>query len=140
MFNPHKARLFVFNIAVPLIIGGILYLYLRPDSIVATFCRDAIGLNIGFDIDNPMITLVRYYLGDCLWAYALTVSVSMVLYDNSVVTVFVFCILFEAILEILQLTGWVWGSFDIWDIVVEVISSGLAVLRIMSYRKNEVTV
>ena len=71
---------------------------------------------------------------DMLWAYSLTFAIFLIL-DNWMKT-FIIASLFTIIIEFLQLTPLIQGTFDIVDIIAMLYSICLAILVIEHYHKR----
>lgn len=122
-----KRRLILFNILIPIIIGTLIYYLFCPEVI---FVKNSL-----FSIPkNPFITLVRNYLMDMLWSYALTFTIYLIL-DNWMQT-FTIAALFSTTIELLQLTVVISGTFDILDIFAMLYSICLAILAIDYIKKR----
>ena len=119
------------NIAVPLIIGGAIYVLCSPD---AYFVR-LLSLPA---YDLPIPKPIRNYLCDFLWAYALTFAVTPLVGEgrSHVLASFALCAGASVILELLQKLPNVMGTFDRADIVTEIFACITACI-IISVRKKE---
>lgn len=103
--------------------GLFIYLSMRPGSIVAVFFRDRLGICMEgvMRIPEPLGTFVSYHLADMLWAGALMFCVSLILGNALIKAAFV-SVMFCAFTEICQLLGWMSGTFDPADILLEAVS------------------
>lgn len=120
-------RKILLNIFIPLILGSLIYYLFCPEVI---FVKNSV-----FSIPkNPFITLARNYVMDMLWAYSLTFAIFLIL-DNWMKT-FIIASLFTIIIEFLQLTSLIQGTFDIVDIIAMLYSICLAILVIEHYHKR----
>ena len=84
--------------------------------------------------------IARNYIFDVIWGYALFVTLYF-LADNNAVDIKKFIItgiLLVVILEGLQLLPNVDGTFDVFDILIELVAEGTAVfiIKILSRRKS----
>ena len=72
---------------------------------------------------------------DMLWAYALVFSLMLVTGNKTadVWKMFVIAGMFSTIMEVLQVTGCVKGTFDVMDIIVEIIAELMAVFLSKTY-------
>lgn len=79
-----------------------------------------------------VVKFIRNYFLDMLWAYALVFALSLIICRNAAQLweTFMIAFIFSAIMELLQITPIVQGTFDIWDIMVELIAELVAVFII----------
>ncbi|MCR5727753.1 MAG: hypothetical protein K6G24_09840 [Lachnospiraceae bacterium] len=129
----------VFHVIIPLFLGGLLYYYICPDVLFVKKLDLLLGIDhyyldlrfIGFD-------LVRNYVFDYIWAYSFTASLLIFVFhdfDVKRIKVFFFVvILFEIVVEAIQVVPEIPGTFDPFDIVVEIISS-ICVVLILKWRE-----
>ena len=131
-------------IVLPMVVGLIVYLILKPSAYVSELIIDILGLrqlNIQTS-DNWFLSIIRNYLCDFLWAFSLTAAISLLYYDNrfrSVISVLI-CLIVGIIIELLQLWGVISGTFDIVDLIVQSIGSILSIIISKIYlrgNKNE---
>ena len=128
-------KYFVLNIIVPLVVGTLIYYILFPDIIFVKTIDELVGVSfhIPMKISNFFIGCIRYYLLDFLWAYSLMSLVSLMFLDNKAINSVVF--IFIIVMEMIQIFPGIPGTFDIFDIAVEMIASLIA-MRINKRRKN----
>lgn len=131
-------------IVVPMVVGLIVYLILKPSAYVSELIIDIFGLrqlNIQTS-DNWFLSIIRNYLCDFLWAFSLTAAISLLYYDNrfrSAISVLI-CLIVGIIIELMQLLGVISGTFDIVDLIVQSIGSILSIIISKIYlrgNKNE---
>lgn len=122
------------NIVSPLIIGAIVYFLFVPTAHISVMFYDL--LKKSFFINNIDLTgsIITCYLADFLWAYAMFFIV-LIIYVQKISDfskAIAICMMFETVVEILQLTPIIDGTFDWLDIVVEIIANliGFGVLLI----------
>jgi glycopeptide antibiotics resistance protein len=76
-----------------------------------------------------------------VWGYSLVFALFICSGNNTVglLRIFIVAVVFSIAMESLQLTNIVRGTFDVFDIMVEVLSEGVAVFIIQKYymRRNE---
>lgn len=123
------------HIIFPLIIGAIIYYVVSPDVIFVRKIDSLLGTNMHMISTVPVF--IRNYLLDMLWAYALLFAIYVVIDNTTVVKAFVIGVIFSTGMELLQLTTLVKGTFDVIDIVVEIIAEIAAVLIIKNYNLRE---
>lgn len=141
-----KRQIIVFyglNILIPLMAGSLCYLSLRPD----TYLSQAVYEVLGFEPDpialqsflpHGLQIFFRNHMCDILWAYALTFSIFAVWTDETshMYPKVLLAVVFEAGIEFMQRIGILSGTFDIWDIFLEIGTTALAALLI---KKHETT-
>lgn len=136
-----KSVFIALNIIIPLVIGSVLYYVMSPDTIFVKI----IDWIINREIHRPTILLrngihrfLRFYLLDMCWAYALTFSLHTILGNNTadLKKDFLIAFVFSAVMELLQLTAFVNGTFDVLDILCEALAVGSAVF-IIKYAHEE---
>lgn len=134
------------NVVIPILAGSLLYYITSPDVIFVKNIDRLIGIDLHVSMENTFVIIMRSYLPDMLWAYALVFSLVAVTGNRTadVWKMSVFAGVFSTIMEILQLTGYVRGTFDVMDIIVEIIAELMAVfiikrhdMRRKSYEKNQ---
>ena len=133
----------ILNIVLPIIIGTLIYLILSPNAYVTKFFWRIMDVQNPFSHINIMsmplvIRLVRFHLCDALWAYALTYSVVSIIGKNDLKSILKGCYIsavFLIIIEGVQILGYVVGTFDFIDILIQIIAALLA--GIIHYKKGE---
>ena len=133
-----KQLIFYFNITTSLILGLLIYLIYRPESIITH-----LFLKMNVDLVKPSdISLFSKFLcnygGDILWAYALSFFVAYFYIENAngwKKTLFL-CILIEVCFELLQLFNNIinW-TFDIIDIIFEIATS-IIIVFLLDFTKD----
>lgn len=123
------------NIFLPVLAGGAVYCFFSPDVIFVKHVDGLLGkgFHAGSAVcGNVFVRLVRNYLPDNMWAYSLVFALYLILGDNkeSLMKIFFIAFSFSAIMEILQLTDFCGGTFDIFDILTEMLSELFAIFII----------
>ena len=123
------------NILVPLLSGAAVYLYWRPDAYLSRLVFHLFHISHEIAPGRPagIYRFIRYYLCDILWVYALVFSLSLYLGRYSLVKAYIAAAVFAAAAEMLQLLPLTPGSFDILDIIVELIVCTITIFIIYSY-------
>lgn len=138
MKNKRGIVFLVLNISVPIMIGAIIYYLFCPDVIFVQQV-DAIwghGIHVNcFNMNNILVRFIRNYFLDMIWGYALVFTLYLFIANNTaeLMKIFIVSFVFSAIMEILQLASFVRGTFDIFDIVVELIAEISAVFIIKNF-------
>lgn len=126
--NYCKGRsILVLHTVLPLLAGGLLYWFFSPEVLFVQAIDSLLGIrhfSYSFNADNLFFTLIRNYFLDGLWAYSLYCILKLII-DNSKIQLTV-AILGAVTMESVQLIPSVPGTYDIWDIVIEIIGITLA--------------
>ena len=116
-----SVRLFI-NMLIPLMLGLFIYLTSGNNTYLSDFASSS-GIQL-IKIQYPGI--VRFYLCDLLWGYSLY-SGLRIFNDNAGVALLT-AVITASVMEALQMTAVIPGTFDVWDIAVEIIGIILALL------------
>lgn len=143
-------KTYIANIFIPLLLGTVIYFVFRPDTYISIYLSQAfhsIGWNMQsvYGSGNPAAAFLQNFGCDILWAYALVFAVHYFAAkpDNhanpaqSLVPVFVLCLIFDIIIEILQYMSIISGTFDVMDVIVEVAATFAAVGVIYNICKGD---
>ena len=112
-------------IAIPLITGLLNYLILAPETMVTQLFGKLFGIDIAFTPHNTILIYIRYYLSDICWAVALVNSLLLILGNTKknawipLIVASVFCVIVESF----QLFGFIKGTFDFFDILIELVAT-----------------
>lgn len=132
-------KIIICYILFPIIIGGVFYYITSPDVIFVKIIDNILGvkfhiLNIS---RNPFGAFIRYYLLDMLWAFALTNTVYFFLDNKSnLIKAFVISFIFSFVLEVMQIVPAINGTFDIFDILFELIAELIAIIIIKTQEEE----
>lgn len=140
-----KERVFYWcNIISPILVGTVAYLLFRSDTYISqTLYRLFPWLkncSLEYLEQFPWITaLCRNFLPDILWAYALTYAVALLWLPERKISwqVLMICIPFEVGVELCQKVGFMSGTFDWLDIILEICATVLAALIIKAKKEKE---
>lgn len=132
-----KKEFILLNVIAPVLIGAILYYLFFPEAVFVRLIDNLLGssYHIPVNVDNILIKLIRFYLLDYLWAYALMSAVILIFKNDS--RVFVIILIFEIFLELIQLLPSIRGTFDVCDIGIEILASILVIKLSRRRFKNE---
>lgn len=127
------------NIIIPLFIGALLYYIMSPDVLFVKAIDTIIGRDIHealFTETTGVIRFLRFYGLDILWGYAFVFSLYYILGNNtaSLKNIFIIALMFSISMEMLQLTHFANGTFDLLDIIFEFLAELLAVFIIKKLR------
>ena len=129
------------NISVSMIIGSLIYYLISPEVIFVEKISSMTGWKVNIGYENNVIKIIRSYVPDILWAYALMFSLVVITGNKTagIWKMYIVAVLFSTIIEMLQLTGMFKGTFDIVDIIVELMAEIIAVFIIKVHYEEEVT-
>ena len=132
-----KKEFILLNVIAPVLFGAILYHLFFPDAVFVRLIDNLLGssYHIPVNVDNILIKLIRFYFLDFLWAYALMSAVILIFKNDS--RVFVIILIFEIVLELIQLLPSIRGTFDVCDIGIEILASILVIKLSRRRFKNE---
>lgn len=132
-----KKEFILLNVIAPVLFGAILYYLFFPDAVFVRLIDNLLGssYHIPVNVDNILIKLIRFYFLDFLWAYALMSAVILIFKNDS--RVFVIILIFEIVLELIQLLPSIRGTFDVCDIGIEILASILVIKLSRRRFKNE---
>lgn len=129
-----KKNLFLYaNIIIPLFIGLVIYLFCYRNTYINSIFENYLGLFLPYlYFDNIIYRFVTCWTCDILWAYALTFSLFFCFKDfkRSLLFSSLLSVLLSIIIEFLQIRGYINGTFDMWDIILEISAISLAVIII----------
>lgn len=125
-------KIFLFgNIAIPLTSGFLIYLFFYKNTYINTAVESFMGFSLPyFYFNNAFHHFLTCWACDFLWAYALTFSLFFCLksFKSPLPLTFIVSALFSTVIESLQLFGIISGTFDIWDILMELTAIAFAVI------------
>ena len=132
-----KKEFILLNVIAPVLIGAILYYLFFPEAVFVRLIDNLLGssYHIPVNVDNILIKLIRFYFLDFLWAYALMSAVILIFKNDR--RVFMIILIFEIVLELIQLLPSIRGTFDVCDIGIEILASILAIKLSRRRFKNE---
>ena len=138
MIMRKKLFWYILNIVIPLLIGSTIYILIRPDTYICQYFYKALCIStppeVGIFLPTGLQTFLRCFAADILWAYALTFAVSFILKDER--SYLYICIVFELIMEFIQLSPALPGTFDWLDIIFEICTTAIVSLIINKRRKR----
>ena len=128
------------NCILPLLFGAFLYGLLSPDVFFMKAAGSYPGrcflwaevLPSAFLLGKGTIRQIRNFLPDMLWAYALVFALRFLMgqKEGELFKIFITSAVFSTVLELLQITSFVRGTFDFFDILLEVLAEAFAVFVI----------
>jgi len=126
------------HIILPVVAGTLIYIFFRPDTYISGCFSKAFGVtgpDMSEAVPDWVALICRNFLSDMLWAYALTVTVVLIMDDGGKYSVWI-CLIFELSMELCQKAGILSGTFDWLDIILEICASALAALIIKQTKER----
>lgn len=128
--NKCYCKLFFLCCILPLILGLAYYIIFGPESIkVFKLCNGLIGRDLTSTLrsDYKKPSILSNHLSDCLWAFSLTSTLSLLLHKEiSLHLLLLISNMLIIFIEISQYFGFTKGTFDPLDIVMMLCTSFLA--------------
>ena len=129
--NHRMKRFLAGSSIIALVLGFFIYVFFRTDTYISEIVLSIVKVDpnevmLGIShFPKWIIAFLRNFSCDILWAYSLTVILSLVIgVDNhGLLKTFIICVLFESGIEYLQKINVISGTFDIADILFEVVVS-----------------
>lgn len=135
-------RLFIWNVLFPILLGGLFYYFFCPDVLFvmrlnkwfATRYYDSTPF-----LANNFVLFIRNYFLDYVWAYSLCCSICILNIEGGFALLkgIIVTGVLGAVLEILQLVGIAKGTYDVWDILIEIIGAFTGALIINKFRRKQ---
>jgi uncharacterized MnhB-related membrane protein len=135
-FTTRQMRFLILHMVLPLFFGAAFYYLVAPDVFFVQKIDALLGWGLHFPVtgNRPfLLRLARNYLPDMLWGYALMFALYGILKDNNVAKtgkILGLSVFFSLVLELLQLTPFIAGTFDIFDLLAEAGAQSLAAIII----------
>ena len=133
-----KIAFYLLNICIPLVIGLGIYLFCYKTTYINTAFENAFGFPLPYIyFDNAFHRFITSWACDMLWAYSLTFALYLCfrVFKKPLIITSVTSSLFAIIIELLQINGVINGTFDILDIISELVAIYLAVIMIKFIEK-----
>lgn len=132
-----KKRYALCAVIIPLVLGAGIYIAVCPDVWFVSKINRVLGIQqVSPDDLHPVAAFVRNYLCDLLWAYALTGTLLLISGEMMCVWSPVIAVLLGIVLELLQRTGIITGTADVFDIVAEAAGAAAATMVYIYGRKQ----
>lgn len=126
---------YLLNIAIPLLIGTYIYIRYSPSVIFVEYISKFIEIN-NKEL-NSVTLFLRNYICDFCWSYSLAFSISFIYYENlTILHSILIPIIIGIAIELLQLIGLINGTYDLFDIFVELLAT-LLCFMILKIRNDE---
>ena len=136
MSNKTKKILFLIsNAFVPLLLGLAIYVFMKNGTYINSFLGD----EFNYSPKTVLGIFIANWFCDFLWSYALVFALYLVLspFKNNLIFSCVTSALLGLILELLQGTNILSGTFDWWDIIIEIVAVIIALLNLKKTNKKD---
>lgn len=135
-----KKKYIALNIIIAVFAGALLYYAAAPDVKFVTALDKLLQIkrNVPPELmNNRILAFVINYVPDIMWSYALIFSVLYIFGSEAsdIRKAFVVSAIFSVIVEMLQLTPVMKGTFDVFDILAE-LSAQIFAVFIMNIMKK----
>lgn len=131
---------YALHILLPLLLGFGLYVFFRPEVLAVRVVFAALPFDLPQVPEGPwgstlVIRLLRCHAADFLWAYALATALfwAGVRYGYPLGKSIAFSICADLLMELLQITPCLSGTFDPLDIFAQLLGTGIALLFAVDY-------
>ena len=117
-----KTSLFWISGVISLMLGGMIYVFYRPNTYVFNFFREIPLPRQSFlFLDVPWI---KYYFADYLWAYSLCCGLHLIFQPQRTGSFLLagITVLFGSTFEFLQYAGVLSGTGDLWDVLMFILA------------------
>ena len=126
---------YLLNIVVPLLIGTYIYIRYSPNVIFVGYLNNFVELKAK-ELNSATLFLRNYFCDFC-WSYSLAFFISFIYYENlSLVYSILIPTTIGSVIELLQLIGFINGTYDLFDIFVELLAT-LLCFMILKIRNDK---
>lgn len=135
-----KIAFYFLNIGIPLVIGLGIYLFCYRTTYINSVFTEVFGFSLPYIyFDNAFHRFITSWACDMLWAYSLTFALYLCfrVFKKPLIITSVTSSLFAIIIELLQINDVINGTFDILDIISELVAISLAVIMIKFIEKQK---
>ncbi len=117
------------SVFIPLIIGLLLYIWLRPDVLITRMIVRLFPIlsEVSYSGNSATVIIIRNHMSDFLWAYSLMISVLWICekYDINIKKGVCICLLVDLAMEGSQVIN-PFFTFDFFDLIAELIGTIIA--------------
>ena len=130
---------YTINIIIPLLIGAFIYFHFNQESYLGSFFNFLFQIpKLDININSKILVFINNWLCDFLWAYSLFYAMYMSYrtHNNAIWTTFKITVFFAIFVESLQLIKIDFircGTFDILDIIIEIIAICISIINLKIY-------
>ena len=130
---------YTINIIIPLLIGAFIYLHFNQESYFGSLFNFLFQIpKLDININSNILIFINNWLCDFLWAYSLFYAMYMSYrtHNNAIWATFKITVFFAIFVESLQLIKIDFlrcGTFDILDIIIEIIAICISIINLKIY-------
>lgn len=139
--NRRIAGVFLLHAVLALMLGLGYYLLCRPDAGITRLVHAATGFvsPVAVSGRNLLFRLINGHLADFLWAYALTFTLNLVmlLCGKGEGRALAFALAADCLMEFFQAWGIMHGTFDLWDVIVQIMATIIVQAMVHTRLKKE---
>ena len=135
IMNKRDSLFYILNIILPIVIGAIIYVLYSPNTVFVQLLNNYFIIK---NLDSNVVSnVLRNYFCDFCWSYSLAFTISFIYKDSfSLTTSILVPISVGIMLEILQLTKIISGTYDILDIISELLACIICYLILVNRNKK----
>ena len=137
-----KYAFYLLNIGIPLVVGLGIYLFCYKTTYINTAFTNIFGFSLPYIyFDNAIYRFITCWACDMLWAYSLTFALYLCfrVFKKPLIITTATSSLFAVIIELLQINNVINGTFDILDIIFELLAIFLAIITVKHFEKQKTT-
>ena len=131
---------YLLNIGISLVLGLGIYLFCYKTTYINTAFTNIFGFSLPYIyFDNAIYRFITCWACDILWAYSLTFALYLCfkVFKSPLIITSVTTSLFAVIIELLQINKVINGTFDILDIISELVAISFAIIIIKCFEKQK---
>lgn len=137
-----KIAFYLLNVGIPLIVGLGIYLFCYRTTYINSVFTEVFGFSLPYIyFDNAFHRFITCWACDMLWAYSLTFALYLCfqVFKHPLIITSVTSSVFAIIIELLQINNIINGTFDILDIITELLAISLAIIIMKHFEKQKTT-
>lgn len=147
--NINKRKVFILFVLVPIIIGTLIYIFFRPDSLLINKLTKMVfsenffqKASFNFGQENLVLNLIIYSGTDALWVFSYTFLI-LIIWDFEIKRQNLFWLIMGLLLglisEIGQFFHFIVGTFDLFDLIFYVIGfiSSIYIVHLLKQRRTK---
>ena len=135
-----KFAFYLLNIGIPLVIGLEIYLFCYRTTYINSVFTQVFDFSLPYIYyDNAFHRFITCWACDMFWAYSLTFALYLCFktFKRPLIIASVTSSLFAIFIELLQINGTINGTFDILDILTEIVAILLAITIIKIFQSKK---
>ena len=143
--STNNIKFILFNVFLPLLLGGLIYLFFRSESLIMFEWLKSLGIKNGFDLLRENFVSINTYLPswfiyslpDAFWVYSFTSTIIFIWNEERIVVITLLSIPFilGPGIEFLQFLKLFKGTFDLMDLTVTIFAFLLSIF--LNFKTNQ---